>query len=274
MKTILFLFLLIIQSVIVIIPYQGKLSDNRSQFPKNFTKRGWILVTLCFLTIIITISIFLLSEKENNANSVALKNAILETTNKASTKYSQQLDSNNKWTIELLAKYGLKYDSSQMLITKLIKDSSRKTIIQNEINPTFDFSNEQGVQLVSKSIGVYKFNIISYSFESSTANLNAKVSAIIKLNDGTFKIVSNPIIYGTRNLNIPFKTYYAYEMKLESIYDFEIVYFVLIGTYFNTLGTKKFELNSIRGIDLSQNKYIAPNSVDEEEIRKLLHQVK
>ncbi|HLD52082.1 MAG TPA: hypothetical protein VJA82_02150 [Sediminibacterium sp.] len=270
MKTIFFLLLLIAQAFIVILPYQGKLTDNRKKFPKNFTRYGWVLISLSAFNILLTIWIFTISERENTQNALDLKKAVLETTNLASSNYEKKLDSNNLKTIELLAKYGLKYDSAQKIISKLIIDSSRKTIIQNDVNPTLDFANDVGIQFVSRSKDSYDFNIVTYSFESSTKNLDAKLLAVIKLKNGNLSLISRGIIYGHKNIDVPFNTFFEYGCKFQSKLDFDVVYFILIGTYFNTSGNKKFELNSIRGFDMNRNKLIAPLSDDEEEIRKII----
>ncbi len=75
-KIILFIFLVILQALIAFLPTQGKISDNRSGFPKNLTKKGRFLFWTCITTIPITIILFFLTNFEEIEKKIEFENRL------------------------------------------------------------------------------------------------------------------------------------------------------------------------------------------------------
>ncbi|MEJ8816434.1 hypothetical protein [Lacibacter sp. H407] len=125
MKIILTIIIAIMQTLIVIIPLKGKLSDNTSKFTKNFTKLGWVLISCYIVTTFCTVIFFLVTDAEEEESKSSLFSQLQERDSihqqriiEAGKSYTEQLNSSNKNTIEALAKYGLKYDTAQKTIEK------------------------------------------------------------------------------------------------------------------------------------------------------------
>jgi hypothetical protein len=135
MKILLTVIIAIMQTFIVTIPLKGKLSDNRHKFPKNFTKLGWMLITCCIVTMACTILVFIVTGKEEEKSKLTLSNQLKERDSlhqqriiEAGNRYIGKLDSSDKKTIEALAKYGLKYDTAEKRIEKLVRDSLNRKV--------------------------------------------------------------------------------------------------------------------------------------------------
>ncbi len=140
MTLLLTIVIAVMQALIVIIPLKGKLSDNRYKFPRNFTKRGYLLISCCIVTMIATISVFFITEREERVNKTILTQQLKERDSihqqkivEAGRQYIEELDKSNKNTVEALAKYGLHYDSLQNKVVRLIRDSSRTDIPYLEV---------------------------------------------------------------------------------------------------------------------------------------------
>ena len=135
MTLILTIVIAIMQALIVIIPLKGKLSDNRYKFPKYFTNRGYFLISCCVVTVIATVSVFFITEREERLSKRILDQQLKERDSihqqkivEAGKQYIEELDKSNKNTVEVLAKYGLHYDSLQNKIVKLIRDSANADV--------------------------------------------------------------------------------------------------------------------------------------------------
>ena len=75
MKIILTAIITILQVISIIIPLNGKLSDNRKNFPKNLTKKGISFVFTNILFLFFAIILFVISENESNLKDAKLTSA-------------------------------------------------------------------------------------------------------------------------------------------------------------------------------------------------------
>ena len=160
------------QLFIAIIPINGDLK-NEERFPKNFTVRGWLLILCCAITTICTIFLFIKSDSDDDDNKIELQTGlkVRDSVNqlkidKANEEYVIKLDKNNTNTIELLAKYGLKVDSAQLRIAKLVQDSARVVKkYYNTEDPIFSLCNVTIVSQKNDSISLKHY----YCSEDATS---------------------------------------------------------------------------------------------------------
>jgi len=276
MKIVLTIIIAIMQALIVIIPLKGKLSDNRSKFPRNFTKLGYSLIVFCIITIICTILLFTTSEQEQKNTQkllqTELKNRDSINQNKidaANEKYIFKLDSSDKNTIKLLAQYGLKYDSSEKRIEKLVTDSANKhiTIINSE-DPIFNLCD---VEVVNKNTDSITFKLIFCSRDATSYNIDFKLDFFSKIGRGDeyFYIYRNLKILPP-NTNINKDKFQSIEMGIKN-FNTSAYFFHLRGTY------KKFDgklliLDNIVSFDFVDPKphFGMPNAIEYEKIKKFI----
>jgi|GEM_PF-5823148 len=167
----------IIQFFILLIPFlgSGALYDKRKKYYRRFSIRGYILVLLAIFLIICSVK----------------KHEISEELNKIKDKEISVRDSINQYrTQELLAKYGLKVDTKNDEIVKILRDSSlrKTTTIYKGNMPYFQINNiEMSVhgdtlfgkvwycskEAVSYSVNVY-LDIIAYSIKKDSFSIVVK----------------------------------------------------------------------------------------------------
>ncbi len=261
------------QTLIAIIPLKGKLSDNRFKFPKNFTKLGYSLICCCIITTICSILLFIKSEKDNDDSQNKLHSELSnrDSINQikfdlAKNQYIEKLDSNNKNTIELLAKYGLKYDSAAKRIEKLVKDSTnRQTTIINSEDPNFDLCKIQVERETNDSL----FFKMTFCSENATSyDIDFKLDLISKIGR------TKPYFYLIKELQVMHPKsiinkgkYSSLIMGIKNIKYCRIYFFHIRGSY-KKFDHKLIPLESIIAFDFDDPKphFGPPNSIIYNEI--------
>jgi hypothetical protein len=249
MKLFLTIAIAILQAFIVIIPLKGKLSDNRRKFPYNFTWKGYFLITSCILTIICTVFVLLMADKDeelsriNLTSQLRVRDSIYQNQiREAATKYEDKLDRSDKNIIELLAKYGLRYDSAQKAIAKLVKDSSTKkiTIIQ-ENNPTISLCIDKGIKVLKNQNDSLQLQFW-FCYTHSPANISFDLRTLI-VSNGKWEEVGNRINLVNRKESLDIDGSLEGNRLFISNSPYSKFYFYLIGNYTNKNGTQSFRHN-------------------------------
>jgi hypothetical protein len=186
MKLILTVIIAAMQFLIVIIPLKGKMTDGRLNFP-HLTKKGKYLVTCCIATLIASIWLFIRIDNDENESQQKFENDLKIELKKANDSYNSKMDLSNKNTIEILAKYGLKVDSSQKRIEKLVKDSTNiVTKIYNSEDPDFGMYN---IETIKRTTDTLKIKLIFSSNDATSYKVNFKMDiAVIDLK-GKLKVI-------------------------------------------------------------------------------------
>lgn len=244
---------------------------KRSYFsPKwNFplTKKGVVLV-IVFL-FIIGLSIW--QDFDDQAEKATVKrlnkielsrrdsigNGIQRTRDSIAYLRSQQ--SKNE-TIDALAQYGLKYDTTQRRIEKLVKDSSRVMIVKG-IEPLIKFCANSPVSVISSNIidsvtikvcneGAVSRNItMRFFLFVSKANSVNSYESLEYLFD--YKGLITPFSLGYpewRNFSIPFK---------KEIENFNL-HILVTGSYTNSDGSKTFLIDDALYFDFTTKQHKFP----------------
>jgi len=239
MKIILTVIIALMQLIIAIIPIKGKLSTEK-RFPKNFTLRGYILIISCIITTICTILLFWKSEYDDNESQLILKKELksrdslndlsISTANK---NYVIKLDSSGKKTIELLAKYGLKVDSAQHRIEKLVLDSTKiVNKIYNSEDPVFELCN---VTVESKTKDSIHFKHFYCSEDATSYSIDFTLDVLCRTSkDEFFYIWKNRRIIQSNSI-IKKSKYSSIGMSIPTIPEARHYIFYIKGTY------KKFD---------------------------------
>lgn len=284
MKLILTISVAILQAFIVIIPLKGKLSDNRRKFPYNFTFRGYILIICCLLTITCTTLIFIITDKVDEKSKQILFNQLRSSDSlhqqriiESGNKYINKLDSSDKNTIELLAKYGLKYDSSQNIIAKLIKDSTKRNVtIVNGEDPVLMLCSGNGIKNAVFNGDTLSLNILLCS-EKSTSKIK-ELNLTILSSNGTYTTSKNYDLALIRKSHKIQNKYSQIESnsstEIETTYfhvlNQNMIYLRITGEYTNFDNTKHFPIDIIYGYDIKNKKFGTASIDQDEKIRKFL----
>jgi hypothetical protein len=123
MKLTLILIIAITQGIILFIP-QDKTLNRRANFPKKITNHGWKLIACILLTILCTVILFLISEKEAQGfdKKIRKRDSITEVSRKKDAKdYEQKLTQANAENRKVLLDYGLEMDEKNKRLQKAVE---------------------------------------------------------------------------------------------------------------------------------------------------------
>lgn len=244
---------------------QNQIFQPRTYFP--LTKKGLIL-SVIFL-FIIGLSIWAEVDDQNdkkaveiaNRNEISLRDSIaIKTQNYRDSIAFVRLQESKRETIEALAQYGLKYDTAQRRIEKLVRDSSRVLIVKGT-EPLIKFcastpvtviksTNTDSVTVRVCNEGAVSRNITMRFFffvaEKDQHDLYKKLEYVYE-----YRGLISPFALGTpewRNFTIPFKSEIE-EMRM----------FVLVtGSYTNSDASKTFLIDDAILFDFKQNQHRFP----------------
>ncbi|MFN4249294.1 MAG: hypothetical protein ACK4EY_16320 [Flavipsychrobacter sp.] len=248
MKLLLTIAIAVLQAFILIIPISGKLSDNRRNFPNNYTKRGWFLIACSVTTIGLIWWIFSITENEeitarNNLNS--------QLANRDSVN-SRKLDSSNRNTVKLLAEYGLKVDSANKVLVKVIRDSSKRVVIEN-IDPVLSVCD---IHLTGNVLDTITIKITFCSNDASSSDYKILTHII-----ATDSFTNNSkLVYISRKYFLEPVSRISSNNNFYNLFDFynrsefSLLYFYVTGTYSNGDNSKQYSINDVYYIDLNKNR--------------------
>ncbi len=262
------LFLVIIvtffQLVVGVIASISKLTkDDNSQYPRNLTVSGWLLMLSILICFAGSISLYFVSD--NKKEELELK---IETRDSLNRIYN---DSMHLQTVELLARYGLKVDSSSNEIIKVIRDSSKSTTIIAGVDPYVHFC-DNSVSLNSYLQDSASFNIQFCNLYARAAQVNINLYCIGVV-DGKYNLVEGtfiPII----NANMRVGEYSGGNFSVVGFRNVNQFFFYAKGSYFNSDNSKKFPIDQLVVFNVLQKTTTGVNGYFEQEIRSFLKQKK
>jgi hypothetical protein len=252
-------------------------------FFSSLTSHGRLVVALTILILILTITQFIYtnysSEQAATKRDSILRSEYRQSIERMRNDYvisSDSLkikyDTSTANIIEALAKYGLKYDTAQERIEKLVRDSSnnKTTIIQGDA-PTVRLCNDDGLKLSGWEKDTLRFSIklCSYSASSILNNLqyyilcseNSIVDDLSKLEyvgnhewiKQPFGITKEGYIIGERNI----RGWHVHAIKY--------VYILIKGAYTDSYGKNIKQIDQIGVLNVTNGKFegtLTGNSVD------------
>ncbi|HKB43048.1 MAG TPA: hypothetical protein VKC90_01615 [Chitinophagaceae bacterium] len=232
--------------------------------------RGW-----AFLISIILTAVFAYIQQKNQVKvetraerKIELRDSLakVEQNKRDSIAEVKRQESNNQIVSSFgqgLAKYGLKYDSSQKIIEKLIKDSTKRTItILNRPDPYFDLCVDSGIILRGKQNDYYSFEMKYCSSNADSKDINFKIYTVFgdKQNNLILIDVSQPL---ANNLKLQGNTVLPHGFKIRVSSLTKQIYFLLKGKYFNSDKSKSFDINVIYSYNIESNSIgLLSNEVD------------
>lgn len=234
----------------------------------KLTKKGWLFLGISALTIFL--AWYQYQENIKNSNKfqgqLVLRDSInrdelrvrdLQYRNMQSFRDSLagiKIEKGKNETILALAKYSLKYDSSQMIIQRIIRDSSKTNVIVPE-NPVFYPCAGNEIEYKDSIANTYQFvvNFCSDIAASTNHNIFIYVGYLNSLTDGKFH-------YFLKNQAVANETIIKKDGGVGSYFwipkfDWSGLIVVLVkGKYTNIDGTKEFYLNTLYYYNMKSKK--------------------
>ncbi|WP_183560673.1 hypothetical protein [Mucilaginibacter sp. SP1R1] len=280
MKIFLIILIALCQVAITIIPSKYAISDNRHNFPKNFTKWGWGLIAVCVVTMGASIWIFIIGDHEQSDAQETLKTELRSRDSiheksivKLSHNYTVKVDSSYKKSeetfIAVTAKYGLHYDSvSKKLENKI--DTAKV-----EMQPDVALNKSNGIELDSTVNNSYYFRYNLAAYDAAAKNINMALIFFGMHKDGKIAIVKDKDPKYPRNLHLSKDQVLSYGVTINST-DIKALYIYLHGTYTNIGGNKLHRVDEIYSYEIGAKPFSfgAPNGAISENIRSLINNKK
>jgi hypothetical protein len=257
-------------AIITFISSSGKIVDRRRRGLNIIRRGGWILIGCFVATIGLTLFQYYETEKQNRNKELQ---TILDQNRRdsiANKRNQENTDHVVNTFSGALAKYGLKYDSSQKVIEKLVRDSSKMNVtIIDQNDPIISVcSSETSIKLKEANGDTLVF-VISLCYENSPIKINANLIAIGSV-DGKFK-----------NYGILEKFFKSKELKgagalesgevvVQNGSRANIIFFYLYGQYKNLKNTRTYQIDNVSAFNLRERKVGVPGPTVEENLREFL----
>lgn len=226
-----FLYLIpIIQAIILLVPFlgSGALYDRRKKPLSRFSKRGYTLLVLALILIIVSIK---QSQVTNDLNKLSIASAEIKMAKRDSINQSKD-DMDRLKTTEMLARYGLKVDTQNNEIVKILKDPTSRKITNN-------YGEDPVLDLSEAKVDGKKIFLKFTSYQATSYDINVKIDILGDVNNKTimlvrdrFVIAENAIIIKNKSLE---NNWTIDHFIIPSISRF---YFKLHGSYKKSNGTK------------------------------------
>ena len=253
--------------------------NSKVQFLQNANRREKIILIISIVALIATQFKSCSESKINKKKEQAFSDTLTirekryrQHIDSLSQNFAKLIGSSKDSTIVALAKYGLKYDTAQQRIEKLIKDSSQKKItnIISSTDPSIGL--DKPAITVDSSIGNNELmvSINIKNFKGSAYNVKAAAIGIHEIND-RFIIVPSSIPFSFENVKLEENE----DMPLVAKIRFRgtpkgYLYFFITGSYTNADKSKTFNIEQIRVIDFEEKNQGTPYTKKNQLLRQFL----
>jgi hypothetical protein len=237
-----------------IFSYLGDKSDREAHNQGTFKKRFKIFIILAVLIFVFTILQYIqngveLSNKEKEANTQQWHRDSILSAQYNSSLYvmKQKYDSSHQNIVltiaNTLGKYGLRLDSTNQNLIKLIKDSSKTKVIL-PIDPILTVCPD-GILLNDQKNNIHHYELQFCSDDAGSSKFDIKSYVIIA------DTLDNLYYVGTNTSLISYETKIPTNTQLVAYFDvinpspYSILYIYLKGNYKNIDGTKSYNIDII-----------------------------
>jgi len=232
--------------IVLLLPFTGKVHDGRFRWFKGFTIRGWIVLAAFIASITVNYFKDLQADKDDIEKNRIVK---IEKRQDDSIARKRNDESNAKIVTtftDALAKHGLKYDSVEKIIQKLVKDSLRKeTKVVRSDEPNLDICNIQQGPFHSDTTEL----LLSLCATKSTVyNIQLKVYQAYELENKFFLVNGVPDFYAHNGTLAVDKKFIGSINFIKLDHRVRYMEFLFIGTYTNE-DNKIFHLRTIYNYD-------------------------
>lgn len=270
MKLSLILLIALSQGFILFIP-QDKTIDNRSNFPKKITKHGRKLIFFIVVTIVCTVILFFISEKEAQDfdRNIRHRDSITDLNRKVDAKsYEKKIIDANAENRKVLLEYGLEMDVKNERLQKTV-EKSRDTSFRG-VAPHLELFKMVLIDSTSKD----KY-VVKYTFSSTGAtsyNIKVKMDVILMSTESKFSYWIKQFIPITKGDDIEKGQGYTTLLNLpKNNFFIEMYYFHIYGTY-EKQDNKVITINRFYVFNLKENEYRfgSPNQLRKIELDKFI----
>jgi hypothetical protein len=249
------LILTVLAGVALIVPFTGKVHDGRFKWFKRLTARGWILLVAVLGSVIITFLKDIQSDKDD-ANKVAVTKNEKRRDDSISRKRNDESNASivNSFT-NALAKNGLKFDSAENVIKKIVKDSTKKVIHNLYGNhPELSVKN---IEIKTHKNDSLVFTISIYTKQAATYHTMLNIYTVLELEDKSYYLIPDNRVLTISDLMIPLdatfgipKGFRGEGARLKK----GTFFFIFSGSYFDA-DSKKFPFKTICSYTLESNQF-------------------
>lgn len=222
----LFVYLIpILQFFILLIPFLGSdaLYDSRNVFYRRFSFRGYSLLFLGIIVIVLTVRQSQVTSKLNELNNTEAER---KSDIRDSITRKTYLDADYKTKV-MLAKFGLEVNAQSDKIVKILKDpNQRKVTVKTGENPFIELFDLKFDKVDSK---IMSLSLTSY--DATSYDVNAKVDIIAVIDDKLLLVRKNEILTDHLTITKGYKTTKTWKFDPPNVKKISYLYFHIHGTY-------------------------------------------
>ncbi|MFH6963183.1 hypothetical protein ACHRVK_12360 [Flavobacterium plurextorum] len=256
-----------LQLLILVIPFLGErpLFDLTRDFWQIFSKRGYAILILGALLTYFTI-------KQNivvKDLAIIEANEVKDAEIKRDRHNQAKIDSTYKKTNEMLAKYGLKVDSKNEEIVKILQDPNlKKLTIVNGESPLLSITD---IIFDKENRSKATFKIRSFDASSYDLNLRLDIFGLANNNQDFILLIKDFNLFGTVDIVKKDESVNLYK-EFNFVKSYNVLYFRLHGTYKKYDGTLiPIDNYTMLNKDISDGKLQIPNLESVNQIKKYLN---
>lgn len=232
----------------------GKVIDRRRKHFKYITNRGWVIICLNLIVVILSVAQYRLNERELgekeriNESRQHIRDSILKAGYDSSLLIlKDKFDTSNLKTVSVvsqtLGKYGYLLDSSNKELKKIIRDSSKTKVYVQE-DPILTLCVQNGIVLKELKNGFNNFSlsICSEGAGSTDFNLDCQVIFADSLTKFTYVGRIDPLAKSTQ---IPKENIITSFFSVTDNIKSDFLYIWIKGTYKNIDKTKEYSIDNL-----------------------------
>jgi Ca2+/Na+ antiporter len=262
-KGFLFFAVAILPILIPFIPVFYKLTDKGKRFPLSVTIWGWIMIALLLIFVTAVLLLYDYTEAEEDEHLKELIQEQKENYNK--------LDSSSRSIIEALAKYGLKYDTAQQKIERLVRDSANRTIlVQNAPDPLI---TPLEAKLTKKTGFDIEYDLVFAITEAPAYKIHIAIDMIIENQTG-FHYTGRNLTPLSKENYLPKDSYFSIPVAYAGANYYSDEHYLHVKGNYEKSDGKKLYIDAIYIYNVSKNRLGIPIEEMVVNLRKFINKKK
>ncbi|RZL54977.1 MAG: hypothetical protein EOO93_19605 [Pedobacter sp.] len=239
--------------IVLIVPFFGKTYDKRRKWFTKIRPKGWIIISAFIATVIFTYL------KDASVEDLEIqKEMIVQKEKKSSDSLSRiQNDESNTKTIntftKALAVYGLKYDSTEKVIAKLVKDSSKTSTTNNYTDPSLTIQ----IELVEKIDFNNRFQFTTICNDATATSINLKCYYITEFTEKHMSGIRLGFRVIPKKSELPNGSAFKSDVILNESREVLKYYFFITGTY-KSINDKTIFMNRLYSYEVENKRFGMP----------------
>lgn len=245
-----------------------KSDDQSKKGLSRLTTNGWVFYVCSILLVIFPIIQKLLQDDLDRQKDYEFQERLINRDLMLRKSYDSLTNERQKFTVEILGKYGYKLDSINETLVR-IKDSS-KSFITYSADPILRIpmeTNLKGIVFLGREGSVYTFKIFTASFDAGSSEYELDYDFVLEDSLGRLYFVPSNLDRQiardtklSKDSGVEFTTSFVFNQNLRKVY----IWFH--GSYKRVDGSGKFYVDDVYSFDMISKKILIHHAALRDEV--------